>query len=290
MTRALLCLLLLLAFYLTGCSKKSSSEEVQEEGAIPVSTIQVKAESVSKTLRVLGEIEAVDSVAVYSKVNGKLLDYAIKKGQEISKGDLIGNIDRDEVGYKYNQAPVYSPISGVVSSLPLNSGSEIRGDTPVAYVMNIDQVKAVFTLPERYRHTVNIGQQIDVIIDSMDHARFSATVCMVNPLIDSATHTFTVEAKIENPKKILLPGMFSSGEIKVETYPETVMLPEETIVPFQGEWYVYTVVNEEALLKKVKLGLRKEGKIQILEGIAPDEVVIVGGCHKVSEGQKVKVL
>jgi len=283
-----LSLILMLALCLVGCSKKSSDEQSLEKPSVAVSCVEAKPANIAKSIRVQGKLKATDSIAVYSKVQGKLVEYAVKNGYEVKKGDLIAYIDRDEVGYKYNQAPVYSPISGIISSLPLDLGSEIRLDTPIGYIVNIDHVNAVFTLPERYHSVVRVGQKSEVVIDSLDRSSYQFEVSEIDPLIDPISHSFTFKVKMENPNKKLIPGMFASGDIILETFEESILIPEEAIVALQGEWYIYKVATDQALLQKVKLGLRKEGRVQILEGVEPGDLVIVGGNHKVSDGQKVK--
>jgi membrane fusion protein (multidrug efflux system) len=278
----------LAALCVAGCSKKPPSAENPDNLKIPVSSVEAKPTPLTKSIRALGMIKAVDSVAVYSKVNGKLVDYLIKNGSDVKKGDLIAFIDRDEVGYKYNQAPVYCPIGGVISSLPLNQGSEVRPDTPIGYVVNIDKVHVVLSLPESYRGVVKLGQKVEIHIHSLDKSSYLAEVHEIDPLIDPSTHSFTFKVLLDNPNKTLIPGLFVSGNLILETIAESIMLPEEAIVALQGEWYIYKIVSEQALLKKVTLGLRKEGKVQILSGVEPGDLVIVGGNHKVSDGQKIR--
>ena len=286
--KCLMTVAILAVLCLASCSKTSSLPENPEDVKISVAAVEAKPAPLVRSLRVLGEIKAADSVAIFSKVNGKLVDYQIKNGSDIKKGDLLAYIDRDEVGYKYNQAPVYSPIAGIVSSLPLNQGSEVRPETPIGYVVNIDKVHAVFSLPESYRGVVKVGQKVEIGVNSLDKSCYTADVSEMDPLIDPTTHSFTFKVLLNNPNKMLIPGMFASGDLILETFPNSIMVPEEAIVALQGEWYIYKIASEQALLKKVKLGLRKEGNVQILEGVEPGDLVIVGGNHKVSDGQKVR--
>lgn len=271
---------------LTGCSKqKESSDKPKEEQAIPVSSMHTETERLCYTLKVLGEIQPEAAIAVYSKVNGKLFEYAVKSGSKIKKGDLIASIDRDEIGYKYQVAPVISPISGVVSSLPLGNGSEVRGETAVGYIVNIDPVKVVFSLPDRYRSLVKVGQQVSI---ETDRGIFLGEINEIDPLIDITSHAFSLKVRIENPEHQLIPGMFVKGEIILNTFDQALMIPEEAILPMRGEWFVYTISSGQAILKKVVLGLRQAGKVQIVDGIRPGDEVILGGNHKVSEGKKVR--
>jgi len=287
MTRAVGIMIIVLVC-LAGCTKKPIVQQAHEEQPkIPVSSVRILPTEVCKSLRVLGEIKAADSVTIHSKVNGKLMEYVVKSGTEIKKGEVIAYVDRDEVGYTYNQAPILSTISGIVSSLPLDEGSAVRQDLAIAYIMNIDHVKAVFNLPERYRSVVKVGQKVTVHIDLLNQSHV-AVISEIDPLIDPSTHAFKFKVKIDNPKKELIPGMFASGDIILETFTESIMVPEEAIVALKGEWYIFKVASETAMLQKVKLGLRQEGKVQILDGVAAGDLVIIGGNHKVSDGKMVK--
>ncbi len=280
-------LALFLALAVVGCgSKEPPEKESNEEEAVIVSSMDVTPQDVTNSLHLVGEIKAIEHVALHSKVNGKLASYAVQKGKRVNKGDLVASIDRDEVGYTFNQAPVYSSLTGVVASLPLDEGSEVRMDQPIAYVMNMDQVKVVFDLPERYRNAVKVGQK--VVVHTLDQVVVEANVSDIDPLIKRDSHTFTIEAKMDNEMGSLLPGMFATGELVLETFEKSVLLPEEAITAIQGEWFIYKVMDEHAVLQKIKTGMRKEGMVQIEEGVCPGDHVIVGGNHKVKDGQKVK--
>ncbi len=270
---------------LGACSQQHEVESSVEEVSITVDALDIEPETLLETVQVLGEIHPKESVKIYPKVKGKLVSYNVKKGQSIQKGECVALVDRDEVGYQYNQVPVYSPLSGVVCSLPSSSGSEVSAQTVMGEVMQIDTVTARFSVPDQYREKVKEGQKITVRVGSTS---YEGTLKAIVPLIDSATRTFTIEASLENPSHALLPGMFAKATIVLNTLQESILVPEEAVIAMGGRWHVYKIEKGSAVLEEVKLGLRKEGRIQITEGLSPHEQVITRGSHKVSEGQKVR--
>lgn len=281
--------ILFAAFVLTSCRHESTEEvaDIEVENEITVSAIEASTKQFSHSLHLVGEVKAAEHVALFSKVQGKLASYLVQKGEQIEKGEVVASIDRDEVGYTFKQAPVTSPLSGVIASLDLDEGSEVQHQ-PIGYVMNIDDVKVVFDLPERYRSTVFVGQDIEIQIEAIHHPVFYAQVTAIDPLINPHTHTFTIEANIENKTHTLLPGMFATAELILERFEKSILLPEEAITAIRGEWFIYKMEEAHAVLQKIELGMRKEGMVQILEGVNPGDKIIVGGNHKVSNGQKVK--
>ncbi|MCH9627943.1 MAG: Multidrug resistance protein MdtA [Chlamydiales bacterium] len=276
----LLCTLLLGA-----CSQQGRVQESVEEASITVDVFDIEPETLLETVLVLGEIKPNQSVTVYPKTHGKLQSYQVKKGQSIQKGDCLATMDRDEVGYQYNQVPVYAPLAGVISSLPLSSGCVVNPQTVVGEVMQIDTVTARFSVPDQYREKMREGQAITVRVGS---SAYAATLKPIVPLIDPATRTFVVEASLDNPSHALLPGMFAKATIVLNEVHQSILIPEEAVIAMGGRWHVYKMENGSAVLEEVKLGLRKEGRIQITEGLSAHEQVITRGSHKVSEGQKVR--
>ena len=268
----------------TACDKKQVATISEELLPVRVHSVEVLPEDVLDTLSVLGEVEAQEHVAIYPKLRGKLASYAVQKGQPVQKGDLIAYIDRDEVGYQYHQAPVYSPLSGIVSAKPLDLGSEVRPDTVIGKIMNIETVKTVFSVPDRYLDQIRLGQRMDV---SVGDALYVALVSEITPIIDPATRSFTVIAKIDNPQAQLHPGMFARAEIVLKTMKDSILVPEEAVIAMGGRWHVFKIVEGVALLEEVKLGLRKPGKVQILDGVKAQDHIITHGNHKVAEKQRV---
>jgi membrane fusion protein (multidrug efflux system) len=70
---------------------------------------------------------------------------------------------------------------------------------------------------------------------------------------------------------------------------EGVVLPEEAIVSRADSSHVFVVVDGKAQQRPVRLGMRRVGEVEILEGVAAGEQVIVRGVQKVRDGQEVRL-
>ena len=69
-----------------------------------------------------------------------------------------------------------------------------------------------------------------------------------------------------------------------------LLVPEEAIVPQGEEFYVYKVVDGAAKRVPVKIGVRRDAKVEIVEGIAPGDQVVTAGMRLSRDGQPVRVL
>ena len=98
---------------LSGCGK-APAKGAKKESAIPVKVMKVAIEDLDKALEYVGNIKGRDEAVVYPKVSGKIIEKVKEDGSSVSKGETIAYIDRDEVGLKFEKAPVESPLTGTV--------------------------------------------------------------------------------------------------------------------------------------------------------------------------------
>jgi multidrug resistance efflux pump len=118
-------------------------------------------------------------------------------GSPIKIGEVIAYIDRDEVGLKFEKAPVESPLSGTVGRIYVDIGSSVTAQTAIAYVVSMDNVKTNLNIPEIYLPKINVGQAAEVFIDAYPDEKFIGIVTKVSPVVDLDTRTAPVEITIE---------------------------------------------------------------------------------------------
>src|SRR3989338_7439409 len=132
-------LISLITAIIAGCGKGRTTETKRD--AIPVKVMKVKSENLSKALEYVGDIKGQDEAIVYPKVSGKIIEKVKEEGSAIAKGEPILYIDRDEIGLKFEKAPVESPLAGTVGRIYVDMGTNVTAQTPVALVANMDSVK-----------------------------------------------------------------------------------------------------------------------------------------------------
>lgn len=280
---------LLIALSLVSCSRE---EEKQEEKAKPiaVTVVDVKKDLLVESFKVLGEIEAKDSVPIFSKVKGKLINYTVKKGDSIKKGEAIAHLDRDEIGFKYETASVLSTIDGTVGDVQKARGEETRPGDVLALIINLDEVKAVMHVSEKRFGEIALGQHAYIYVDAYPNRQFVGNVSEISPMIDRATRTFPVEISIENKEKLLLPGMFVKAEITINEIDDVLFLPEEAVISSQMGMHVYKMEDGKAVKQKITIGQRIPGQVQILSGVKAGDHVVRTGHQKIANGSEIFVI
>ena len=112
---------------------------------------------------------------------------------------------------------------------------------------------------------------------------FDGMVTNIDSRVDPVTRSITVRAELPNPEGVLRPGMFMTVRLQGEVAP-ALLVPEGAIVPEQGHAYVFVVENGVAVRREVKLGKRRPGDVEIVDGLKEHERVVVEGTQNVRDG------
>ncbi|UCD84488.1 MAG: efflux RND transporter periplasmic adaptor subunit [Deltaproteobacteria bacterium] len=281
-----------------GVSKKDKQiEEVEEERIIPVVVTDVKKGNIKEILYFTGDIKGQEEIDVFPRVAGKLLNNLVEEGDIVTKGTVIAMIDRDIAGMKFEPSEVTSPIAGILGKLYLDKGAGVNPPTmspamgtPIAMIVNMDKVKVVIYITEKYLPRVNRGQAAGITVDAYPDKVFQGTVTMLQPVVDVMNRTAKAEVTIPNPGHLLRPGMFARVNLIVAEKQGVIVSPGDAVLESPEGHFVF--VEEEGVVEKrtVKTGIREEGEVEITEGLEPGERLVVVGQEMLSDGITVKVI
>ena len=271
---------------LAGC-RKAGKTAVDER--IPVRLQSVEQRSLKRSLDYAGNIRAQEEALIYPKVAGKIIAKVKDEGNRVAKGDVIAYIDRDEVGFTYEKAPVESSLSGFVGRMYVDRGTSVTPQTPVAMVVDIEAVELALDVPEKFLAQVKLGQTAELTVDSSPGETFFGKVTKISPVIDLETRTAPVEITIANPGYRLKPGMFARVCLVLEERPSVPVIMKEAILGKEPDTYVYVVNSNTAHLRNVRMGIREGSDYEILEGLKLGERVVIMGQQRLHDGIKVCV-
>ena len=277
-----------LSAFLTGCGRKT--EDVYKQTAQPVSVAQVNREDLKEFLFYSGDIEAKDAAMVYSKVTGKLVENKVQEGDSVEKDETLALVDRDEIGYEFELAPVASPIQGIVGRAYLDKGANVTLTTPIALVVNMDEVRVKIDVTERDLPKVVKDQLAQVKIDAYPDEIFKGQVEKVSPVVDLDTRTAPAWINIANPQHRLKPGMFARIKLMVGERKDVLAIMRDAVIEEDSQRYAFVVENNRVYKRKIELGLASEAKFAVLRGLKLGDKVIVLGPTDLKDGDLVKVV
>lgn len=287
-TTAVLAALIALAAPPAQAQRAARARGRTEDDVVPVRVMRVATHDLEVALEYVGDIRGQDEATVYSKVPGKIAEKTMEDGAEVAKGDVIAYVDRDEVGFKYEKAPVESPLAGVVGRTYVDRGTSVTPQTPVALVVNMDQAKIRLDIPERYLPRITLGESAQVTVDAYAEP-FSGRVTKISPVVDVATRTAPVEILVPNADHRLKPGMFARVRLVMDRRENALVILREAVLGRAPDQHVYVVADGAAQERQVKLGVYQGGEYEVLEGLNEGDLVVVMGQQRLREGSRVLV-
>jgi multidrug efflux pump subunit AcrA (membrane-fusion protein) len=282
-------LLISLSFIIAGCGRRAERQKPEQDNAVPVKVAVVETREISEMLEYVGNIRAQDEAVVYPKVSGKIAEKLKEDGSAVHKGDVIAYIDRDEVGLKYEKAPVESPLYGFVGRIYVDIGANVTPQTPIALVVDMDRVKVDLDVPERYLPRITVGQPADVGVDAYPGQKFSGAITKISPVIDLGTRSVPVEITVDNKDHRLNSGMFARVQLALSKHENVPVIIKEAIMGKEPALYTYIVENNRAVLRNIKTGIRQGPYYEVTEGLSGAEMVVIIGQQRLRDGAEVEV-
>ena len=225
---------------------------------IPVRVARLAARDIERTLEYVGDIKGQDEAMVYPKVSGKISEKLKEDGAKVREGDVLATIDRDEVGLKFEKAPVESPLAGVVGRVYVDRGASVSPQTPVALVVNMDRVRVRLDVPEKYLPSISLNQSAKLSVDAWAGQIFTGKVSKISPIVDLDTRTAPIEISADPDR------FFNPDEIKSDT-------PFHWSAAGIGNW---SVTREAVVRTPSAPGGRNSRKKSGVEASAPAKIPI----------------
>jgi membrane fusion protein (multidrug efflux system) len=229
----------------------------------------------------------------------------LKRTEELAEKNFVSPRARDEsqsnvqvleaklklAEARLSKMRILAPFDGIAGIRHVSVGDYVKDGADLVNVEDVRSLKLDFRLPERFQPRVAKGQRVEVTTDAQPDKPYAALIDAIDPLVDANGRSVAIRARMENPGDRLRPGMFARVRVIVGERKAALLVPEEAIVPQGGELYVYRVVDGKAVRTLVRTGLRREAKVQVIEGLRAGEQVVVSGQMKLQrDGMPVRIL
>jgi membrane fusion protein (multidrug efflux system) len=184
---------------------------------------------------------------------------------------------------------ILAPMTGVISHHEVDRGAHVGVGQALASFYQIDPLEMNFWLPERHLGRVRQGQPVAVTVAAYPDREFEGLAEFISPAVDPSTRQFLVKAVIPNGERDLTPGMFAVATVTVGERLNRPVLPEESLVATRRGYMVFVIEDGVAVSREVVTGLRQEGWVEIVEGLAVGELVVREGHLRLSGGETVRI-
>lgn len=178
-----------------------------------------------------------------------------------------------------------APFDGSIGIRQVSVGDYIKEGADLVNLEDVSSMKADFRVPEQVSGRLRVGQAVNLESDAYPGQRFPASVTAIDPSVDAAGRSVLMRAVLRDSSQRLKPGMFVRVRLVLETKPNAIVIPEESIVTQQGRLIIFKVVDGKAVSAAVKTGLRTTvyGKavVEVVDGLSAGETVVTAGQIKI---------
>ncbi len=183
-----------------------------------------------------------------------------------------------------------APFSGILGLRQVSVGAVVAPGTPITTLDDVFPIKVDFAVPERFLSALEPGQAIIAKAAAFPGEAFRGTVRTISSRVDPVTRAVTVRAEIPNEDARLRPGMLLSVEV-ISRERRSLAVPEEAIVPVGKEQFVFVVTGDDtAERRRVRIGVRDAGTVEIIDGLSAGETVVVAGAMRLEPGRAVRIV
>ncbi|TLF52610.1 efflux RND transporter periplasmic adaptor subunit [Halomonas urmiana] len=188
---------------------------------------------------------------------------------------------------------IQAPFAGIVGFRNVSVGTLVTPGTELVTLDRLEVMKLDFTLPERALGQIQPGLALTATSAALPDTPFRGEIASIGTRIDPISRSITVRAELANPALALRPGMLM--QVRLESAPrEALVIPEEALIPQGQRQFVLTVQSDGEAYRveerEVRIGARRAGEVEILEGLAENDLVVAHGTERVRDGQPTRLL
>lgn len=183
---------------------------------------------------------------------------------------------------------ITAPFAGVLGFRQVSPGALVTPGTRIATLDDIATIKLDFTVPEAFLGQIAVGQSIKARSAAWPERDFVGVVRAVDSRVDPTTRAVTVRAEIPNPDMALRPGMLLTVRL-MRPERQAQMVPEIAVVQIGTQSFLFRVKDDDTVEQvPVKLGARRRGEVEVLQGVEVDDRIVVEGTQKLRAGARIK--
>ena len=189
---------------------------------------------------------------------------------------------------------ILAPFDGITGIRSVSVGDYVKDGADLVVIEDVSSLWVDFRLPERYLSRLKTGQAVEVVLDAIPERKFKAQVEAIDAQLDANGRSVLVRARMSNGDGRLRGGMFARVRAVFDIRDKALVVPEEALVPLGNRQVVFKAVDgpsggKVAQRAEVKIGMRVPGKVEILDGLAAGESIVVAGQARLMRGENLAV-
>jgi multidrug efflux pump subunit AcrA (membrane-fusion protein) len=265
--------------------------EITEDTAFAVNVTRPVRGEIRDYLELNGGVEPTSSIDVYPDTNGEVVNVRVRVGEAVARDQVLAEVDPSRPGQQFESSPVRAPIAGTVTQRYTDVGATVGPSVPVVQLTRTDELEIRTQVAERFISLVREGQEAVVFLEAYPGEQFVARVTELSPVVDPVTRTMGVTLEFVRRDPRIKAGMFGDLRLITEVRTDIVKIQSDAVVRRFDTPYVFVVTGDDTVQQReVELGISIGEQVQIVEGVEPDERVVIQGQSLLDDGASVRVI
>lgn len=199
----------------------------------------------------------------------------------------VAHARMDVVEAQLAQRVIVAPFAGLLGLRRISQGTVMMAGTPIVTLDDISRIKVDFPIPETHLAALARGQSIIVRSAAYPDREYTGTVAGIDSRVDAVTRAVMVLGEVSNSDGVLRPGMLLNVQL-LQAERQALVVPEIAVVQSGVESLVFRVRGDGTAERlRVRLGVRRNGEVEIVEGVGAGDHIVVDGALRLFDGMKV---
>ncbi len=184
---------------------------------------------------------------------------------------------------------ITTPVAGIVLTRNVEPGITIQPGKLLMTLSPNGATELVVQIDEKNLALLRLGQKALASADAYPDRRFAAEITFISPAVDPLRGSVEIRLRVTEAPEYLRQEMTVSVDIEIARRADALTVPSDAIRDAGSNLPWVLVVREGSAQRQVvKLGVRSEGKTEILEGLAPGDLLVPAKNISIREGSRVR--
>jgi cobalt-zinc-cadmium efflux system membrane fusion protein len=185
--------------------------------------------------------------------------------------DLLGRKPQEQVLME-----VRAPFAGEIVERSAVRGALVETGKLLFTLADRSTMWAMLNIEESALARVKVGQPVELQVEALPGRTFKGKLTWIAAEVDERSRMARARAEVPNPDGALRARMFAKVRILARIAESAVLLPASAICAVQGKPFVFVKLEDDLFeARAVALGVRFSGQLEVLEGLKPQETVVV---------------
>jgi multidrug efflux pump subunit AcrA (membrane-fusion protein) len=221
-------------------------------------------------------------------LNGARQGFGAVEGMQAGLASAQAQLSQAEKGLA--DTTIRAPFDGNITARPVAAGEYVALANKIATIVRMGSLKLQLQTPEQRASRAKIGMPVTARVSAYPGREFSGKVTAINASVDPSSRVFIVEARFDNAKSELRPGMFATARVQLPGGETAVFVPNSAILRDKttDTNQIFTIENGKARLRVVVVGDAEGGQMRIASGLSGNETVAVNRLGELFDGAAVE--